>query len=394
MTTLLELREKAISVYSQYENYINMGAKFLVVLLGLIYINSQIGYQTTLAGALPTFLIALICTLIPAGMIVAVYGVIILVHLYTLALEAAVIGAILLLVMLLVYYRFTPRDSMLLLVYPIFRTLGIPYALPIAGGLLYSPASGATVAVGVITDSFIRFVHQNETAISSASGTDTDGMVSRFQFLLDGIMQNHGMIIRVIAVVAAAVAVYLIRRLPIRQAWIIASGAGALSQLLILLIGAMIYNTDISIVGVLFGSIASFGVGVVISFFLFNLDYTRIENTQFEDDDYYYYVKAVPKNIYARPKRTVKTINTRRGTRGYAEDGRGAGDRYDSNGYSNGSVAWEPEYTGNVQEESGPDDRFDDAGQDGYPQEERYGENGYAEEQEPESYSDDFQDDF
>ncbi len=390
MTTLLELRERAISVYSQYENYVNMGAKFLVVLLGLIYINSQIGYQTTLAGGLPTFLIALICTLIPAGMIVAVYGVIILVHLYSLALEAAAIGAILLLVMLLVYYRFTPRDSMLLLLYPIFRTIGIPYALPIAGGLLYSPASGATVAVGIITDSFIRFVHQNETAISSASGTDTDGMVSRFQFLLDGIMQNHGMMIRVIAVVAAAVAVYLIRRLPIRQAWIIASGIGALSQLLILLVGAMIYNTDISIVGVLFGSIVSFGVGAVISFFLFNLDYTRIENTQFEDDDYYYYVKAVPKNIYARPKRTVKTINIRRGTQGYAEDIRGAENRYDSNE----SAAWEPEYAGDGQEESGPDGRYEDAEQNGYPQEERYREDGYAEEQEPESYSDDFQDDF
>lgn len=390
MTTLLELRERAISVYSQYENYVNMGAKFLVVLLGLIYLNSQIGYQTTLAGGLPTFLIALICTLIPAGMIVAVYGVIILVHLYSLALEAAAIGAILLLVMLLVYYRFTPRDSMLLLLYPIFRTIGIPYALPIAGGLLYSPASGATVAVGIITDSFIRFVHQNETAISSASGTDTDGMVSRFQFLLDGIMQNHGMMIRVIAVIAAAVAVYLIRRLPIRQAWIIASGIGALSQLLILLIGAMIYNTDISIVGVLFGSIVSFGVGAVISFFLFNLDYTRIENTQFEDDDYYYYVKAVPKNIYARPKRTVKTINIRRGTQGYAEDIRGAENRYDSNE----SAAWEPEYAGDGQEESGPDGRYEDAEQNGYPQEERYREDGYAEEQEPESYSDDFQDDF
>lgn len=390
MTTLLELRERAISVYSQYENYVNMGAKFLVVLLGLIYINSQIGYQTTLAGGLPTFLIALICTLIPAGMIVAVYGVIILVHLYSLALEAAAIGAILLLVMLLVYYRFTPRDSMLLLLYPIFRTIGIPYALPIAGGLLYSPVSGATVAVGIITDSFIRFVHQNETAISSASGTDTDGMVSRFQFLLDGIMQNHGMMIRVIAVVAAAVAVYLIRRLPIRQAWIIASGIGALSQLLILLVGAMIYNTDISIVGVLFGSIVSFGVGAVISFFLFNLDYTRIENTQFEDDDYYYYVKAVPKNIYARPKRTVKTINIRRGTQGYAEDIRGAENRYDSNE----SAAWEPEYAGDGQEESGPDGRYEDAEQNGYPQEERYREDGYAEEQEPESYSDDFQDDF
>ena len=94
MTTLLELRERVISIYSQYENYINMGAKFLIVLSGLLCINGQIGYQETLAGTLPTFLLALICTLLSPNLIVAVFGVVILAHLYSLALEAAVVGAI------------------------------------------------------------------------------------------------------------------------------------------------------------------------------------------------------------------------------------------------------------------------------------------------------------
>ena len=31
----------------------------------------------------------------------------------------------------------------------------------------------------------------------------------------------------------------------------------------------------------------------LVQFFCFMVDYTRIENVQFEDDDYYYYVKAV-----------------------------------------------------------------------------------------------------
>ena len=33
----------------------------------------------------------------------------------------------------------------------------------------------------------------------------------------------------------------------------------------------------------------------IVRFFIFNVDYLRIENVQFEDEDYYYYVKAVPK---------------------------------------------------------------------------------------------------
>jgi hypothetical protein len=40
------------------------------------------------------------------------------------------------------------------------------------------------------------------------------------------------------------------------------------------------------------------------------VDYTRIENVQFEDDDYYYYVKAVPKVTVSDSLRIVKTIST------------------------------------------------------------------------------------
>lgn len=382
----MELRERVLTIYSQYETYVNMGIRFLVVLLGLIYINGQIGYQTTLAGFLPTFLIALISTLLPVNVIVAIYGLVMLVHLYSLTLEAAIVGAVLFLVMLLVYYRFTPRDSLLLLLYPLFRTVGIPYALPIAGGLLYSPASGATVAVGIITDQFIRFVHQNETAIHSVTETGTDGMVVRFQFLMDGIMQDRKMIICVIAAVAASVAVYLIRRLPIQYSWYIASGVGALSQLLIILIGTMVYNIDIFIPGVFLGCAASFGIGVVITFFVFNLDYTRIENTQFEDDDYYYYVKAIPKNVFARPKRTVKTINTRRGTKGYADDRERAGEET----YPDRYQSWEGEGYGESGSDDYAQDRYGEPAADGYDNDRR---EEYADPDDV-PYQDEMQDDF
>ena len=51
---------------------------------------------------------------------------------------------------------------------------------------------------------------------------------------------------------------------------------------------------------------------LVIKFFAFNLDYSRIEKVQFEDDEYYYYVKAVPKVTVSTPERRVKKINRAR----------------------------------------------------------------------------------
>ena len=41
--------------------------------------------------------------------------------------------------------------------------------------------------------------------------------------------------------------------------------------------------------------------------FLFSLDYRRTENVRFEDDDYFYYVKAVPKRKVYRRKRSRRS---------------------------------------------------------------------------------------
>jgi hypothetical protein len=42
------------------------------------------------------------------------------------------------------------------------------------------------------------------------------------------------------------------------------------------------------------------------------LDYTRTETVEFEDDEYNYYVKAVPKTAFKSETVSVKKINKRK----------------------------------------------------------------------------------
>ena len=44
---------------------------------------------------------------------------------------------------------------------------------------------------------------------------------------------------------------------------------------------------------------------------MFAVDYSRTEHLQFEDDEYYYYIKAVPKVSLAAEEKTIKRINVR-----------------------------------------------------------------------------------
>ena len=59
------------------------------------------------------------------------------------------------------------------------------------------------------------------------------------------------------------------------------------------------------------GTLVSGVIAAILDFFIFAVDYNRTEYVQFEDDDYYYYVKAVPKIAVTAPDKQVKKINTR-----------------------------------------------------------------------------------
>jgi uncharacterized protein YacL len=87
---------------------------------------------------------------------------------------------------------------------------------------------------------------------------------------------------------------------------------GAISLIISILIGDIMSDTQISIPGVIIGTVISALLMLVVEFFAFNLDYSRTEKVQFEDDEYYYYVKAVPKVTVATPERKVKKINRAR----------------------------------------------------------------------------------
>ena len=116
------------------------------------------------------------------------------------------------------------------------------------------------------------------------------------------------MYVTLAAFTATLIVVYFIRRLSVDYSWMIAMITGALLDVLVMLFGDLMYNTNLSIAGLIVGSVVSVALAKILEFLVFNVDYSRTEYVQFEDDEYYYYVKAVPKNTVTAPQKRVKTI--------------------------------------------------------------------------------------
>ena len=176
-------------------------------------------------------------------------------------------------------------------------------------GLLGTPASVVSVSFGLVISYMITYFSSNATSFGS------DGVVEAangFSTIVNGIIGNKEMMVMIVVFAIVLILVYIIRRSSIDHCWKIAIAAGSIGLMIFTLIGDIMSDTQISIAGVILGTIISALLMLVVEFFAFNMDYSRTEKVQFEDDEYYYYVKAVPKVTVATPERKVKKINRAR----------------------------------------------------------------------------------
>lgn len=326
MTALLELRDKLKSIYARNEVLIRPLIKFLIAFLVLMTINGELGYMSRIDNIAIVLIVSLMCSFLPSGCIILFASLFTVLHMYAVSMEVALFGLVVYMLMFLLFFRFSPKDSLVVVLTPFLCFLKMPYVMPIAMGLLGTPASAVSVGCGVIVYYLLLGVKNSVPAIRAIGAED---MTARLRLIVDSLLKNKAMVVMVIAFTITVVVVYLVRRMSIDYSWTIAMVTGAILNLVILLVGDLIYETNMSVLSAILGSIVALLVAKVIEFFRFCVDHSRTERVQFEDDEYYYYVKAVPKMTVSAPTKTVKRINTQRGTSEYsgrsAQTGKSAG---------------------------------------------------------------------
>lgn len=311
MLKLLVLRDKFKSIYNAYGFYIDCILKFLLALVSLVTINSRVGFMNLLKNPVVMIVVSLVCAFIPKTMVALVVMMCLLAHLSALSLEITALVFIVMVVMYLLFFRFSPKESVTLLLMPIMFVLKVPYIMPIALGLVSTPTSIVAVAFGTILYFIMNyiFVHTNELIeICSSEGLTAIGMI------VNSVFKSRTMLFIIMVFAITIIIVYCVRRLSIDNAFVIAVGTGGLVQIITMLVGDLLIGmSEIATVPfIILGGIVSIVVGYFLQFLIYSVDYTRTERTQFEDDEYYYYVKAVPKIKVVAPEVRVKRINARK----------------------------------------------------------------------------------
>lgn len=309
MTSLLLWKEHLKQFYNKYSYGVQPVIRFLFALVTFLSLNANIGYMNKLKNPLVIVLVCLVSALLPYGAIVFLTACLLVAHVYAVSLEMALITLVLILTVAILYYGFKPGDSYLIVLTPLAFLFKIPYAVPLLVGLGGSLASVIPVGCGVFLYYLVMYVKQNAGVLTNEGSVD---IVQKYSQILKSVIFNQTMMVMIATCAVGIIIVYLIRRLSMDYSWLVAIVAGSVAELLVIFVGDFVFGVSVAVGQLIMGILLSAVIAVVYNFFVITVDYTRTEYVQFEDDDYYYYVKAVPKMTVSTPDVKVQKISSRK----------------------------------------------------------------------------------
>lgn len=309
MTSLLLVKEHLKGFYNKYSYGIQPAIHFLFALCTFSSLNANIGYMVKLKSPLVVLPVCAVSALLPYGAIVFLAGCFMIAHVYAVSMEMAMITLVLILVVAVIYYGFKPGDSVLLVLTPLAFFLKVPYVIPFLAGLGGSLASVIPVSCGVFLYYLLLYVKQNAGALISEASVE---LVQRYGQILRSVLFNQNMMVMMAAFAVGIIIVYLVRRLSMDYSWVAAIVAGSVAELAVVFVGEFVFGVTVAVGQLTVGLLLAAVLATVYNFFLFSVDYTRTEYVQFEDEDYYYYVKAVPKMTVSTTDVKVQKISARK----------------------------------------------------------------------------------
>lgn len=287
---MIKMKERLRAFYADYSSYILPVLKFGLAILFYVLINNRLGYLEVLNKLYILIILAAISAILPFNGTVLIGMALIVAHCFGLGAETGIFAMILYLVMVLLYFRFVPNDSLAILLTPFAGMCHLEAAVPLGLGLIRGPESALSGVCGVISWQFVEIVHNEIAPLKEADA----GMLNVLQSIPKSLFSAK-LIVYMIAFAAATVVTAILVRHLTTWTRLTAVIAGTIVYLVIVLAGGAASHVKIGVAGTLFGTLAAAVIVLFLDYFVYSVDYRQAKFIQYEDDDYYYYVKAIPK---------------------------------------------------------------------------------------------------
>lgn len=302
MITNFLVARKAIRKFIQkYQTVFELLFKFIITYVAYDQITQSLNFSETLTKSILKLGIAGVGAFVPEIVTILLLG---LVSLYEVYSAAPILAAFVLVLFVVIYCfaaRFSGKYAYAIIAIPILFKFNLQYIIPLLLGLTASPLAMFPAACGVMFYYIFKVI---VSAVSISNLENLDEALALYIKVIDDILSNKDMIFTIGIFAGVILVMWLVRRLQFSFAFELTIITGACACLIGHFLAYL--KLDFPIDGVVSGTIIATLIVAFVQFFRLILDYTGVQDVQFEDDDYYYYVKAVPKVDIDIPNHFVK----------------------------------------------------------------------------------------
>ncbi|MCQ2512360.1 MAG: hypothetical protein MJ092_03120 [Lachnospiraceae bacterium] len=311
MNKLINLRNKIEGFYLKHSKIVGYLVRLLISFACLILVRQSINFSPFLSNIWTILALSLIGGFIPIKFLMILILAYITAQVYALSIALGLVIAIILMIMYLLFFRFAPHYGPAFVLMPILFFARIPALMAMLLAIIAPALSVVTVLFGTILFYLIHFLHINAATFATATGTLE---FTKVELLIEGVFGNREFLLALGTLFAVFMIVHFLKRISYKYSIEIAIAIGTGVYIILMLGSSLIFGT-LTVTRLLnywIGGLVSGALALVINNIWHPLDYSRTEYVEFEDDEYNYYVRAVPKATFEREKVQVKRINKRK----------------------------------------------------------------------------------
>lgn len=303
MTVFMKFRDDIRKFFSKHAALMERLIRGFVWFFSAMIVDSFLGFTGVPSSPLIAAGLAVFLAFIPYSAGSLIFLAFILMQLFSLSTSTGITGLIVFALGYIICGIYRSKHPEFLVLSPAAYRLNIPFAFPLFAALFGRGRDAAAVICGCITTWYLKAVTENIALI-----TDKENSISPLQLLSQTMITNPMFYCFLGAAAAMFLVTYLIRNQEIAFGWQIGAVAGTVTEFAIMLAGDLFCDRRGDIPSLILSNVIILPVALFLCYMLRDFDFHRTERLRFEDDEYYYYVTAVPKIRLVSEKNEVKMI--------------------------------------------------------------------------------------
>ena len=305
MAQLVYLKENIKYFYQKHSEYLDPAMKLLFSFIMLCLVQSMFQYNEAVNKPWLFLLVSVAQAFLPLSFCFYSAACLILVNLWQVSVEIFVVYLLFFIICYLLFVRVDGKHAFIIIVTPILFYLKLEYFLPVLLGMTVGFSGILPMAAGIFLYFFSLYTRDASALLTTTENLEPGIGMSRITSLL--IIDRKLLVILITFCLIVFVSTILYQMFH-EKAWMFSIIIGNVSLAVLLLFGRLIFELDYTIWRVFLEIVLAMGLATVVQFFKGIGDFSRIEKVSFEDDEYIYFVKAVPKIKAAQEERNVTDI--------------------------------------------------------------------------------------